>query len=584
VVEFRHQSTRSATSNGSTIADARHGAGLTQRELAERIGVPLWTVARIERGDRAPGPHLAAVAAATGRSADSLLAEPARGSTETAQEQATPDAPEDSGAAAGEATDRFTAGHWSRNIIFASIVTLATIRFFAEDIGVLPRAVKFVDVPILLFLLVLSWAAPRVRDRTPVSTRYLLPAVAFLAVCVASVLLNSGRAEPGPALLFIYGFLAPILLFHLVRTLWPTGHALSFSRLLVALAWVEFAVVLFIDLPQYLNIHDPDLVSGTFGENAYQLVFFLLMAAALVAGISTVERGRPTARLAPLFFAATVATCLLAQYRAITLTFALTVLLIATLVGLVRVRGAVAGLLIALAFGAGILLVPSVFPELGLQRTIDTLTGNPGSYVSHRLEAGSDIVDIYTDEPRSTVVGAGPATFSSRAWETYYSPDERGRSGIALPFPASLEQTDIAQKYMIPRLRDMQTIEGSFAVVEPAASYYALLAEVGLLGFVLMVAIYGRAFLDSARMSLAALRSAPDGDPLPGLMLASTAGFFVIIQMGIFQNWWEVTRLTFILWTVFAVATKEFEARYGTAPRRRHDALPAPQEGVRASV
>jgi hypothetical protein len=532
------------------------------------MGVPLWTIARIERGERDPGPHLAEVSAATGGSADLLLAEPVHGSIATAQEKPGPGAPEDTGAAPTEATDGSTGGHWSRIIILASIATLVTIRFFAEDVGVLPVAVKFVDVPILLLLLVVSWVAPRASNRTPSSTRYLVPALAFLAVCIASVLLNSGRIEPGPALLFIYGFLGPILLFHLVRTLWPTGHALSLSRLLMALASVEFATVLFIDLPQFLSSGNPDLVRGTFGENPYQLVFFLIMCAALVAGISTAERRRLPAPIAPLFFAATVGTILLAQYRAITLTFALTVLLIATLVGLVRVRGAVAGVLISLAFGAGILLVPSIFPELGLKTTVDTLTGNPASYLSYRLEAGSDVGKLYNDEPHSIVVGAGPGTFNSRAWETYYSPDERGRSGIALPLPVRLEQTDIAQKYTVQRMREMQTVEGSFALVEPTASYYALLAEVGLLGFVLMVAIYVRAFLDSARMSLAALRNAPDGDPIPGLMLASTAGLFVIIQMGILQNWWEVTRLTFVLWAVFAIATKEFEARYGSALRR----------------
>jgi len=140
---------------------------------------------------------------------------------------------------------------------------------------------------------------------------------------------------------------------------------------------------------------------------------------------------------------------------------------------------------------------------------------------------------------------------------------------VVFPFAGSTEQTDIAQKYTIPRLRDLRSVEGSFALVEPSASYYALLAEVGLLGFLLMVAIYGRAFVDCVRMSLTALRRAPEGDPLPGLMLASTAGFFVIIQMAILENWWEVTRLTFILWAVFAVATKEFEARYGNALGRR---------------
>ena len=35
----------------ASLAEARHSAGLSQSELAERIGVPLWTVDRIESGE-----------------------------------------------------------------------------------------------------------------------------------------------------------------------------------------------------------------------------------------------------------------------------------------------------------------------------------------------------------------------------------------------------------------------------------------------------------------------------------------------------------------------------------------------------
>ena len=62
------------------------------------------------------------------------------------------------------------------------------------------------------------------------------------------------------------------------------------------MAAVEFAVVALIDLPLFLATHNPDKVSGTFGENAYQLVIFLLIVAAVLAGIYTFEPkryGRP---------------------------------------------------------------------------------------------------------------------------------------------------------------------------------------------------------------------------------------------------------------------------------------------------
>ena len=456
-----------------------------------------------------------------------------------------------------------------RNLILGSIVLLVTIRFFAEDLGVLPRAVKLVDVPIMLGLLVLYWIAPRTSRTSAMSARYLLMGVAFLGVCIASFLVNSSRTEAGPTLLFIYGFLGPLLVFHIVRTLWPAGQALALSKLLVALAWIQLLVVAGIDLPEYLKDKDPDVVSGTFGENAYQLVFFMLVCIALVAGIATIERGRLAARLAPVFFAATAAAILLAQYRAILVTALLAVLFVAVLLGLVRVRGALAGVLVAITFIAALSAVPSIFPELKFQSTINSITGQPGVYINARVNAGSDIPAIYSDEPAAAAIGAGPGAVNSRAWSTYYAESNRSSIGLALPFLVGDAQTDLADKYTLPHQLETGAIDGSYVIANPFASYYALLAEVGILGFMLMLAIYGRALLDSTRMSLTALRNAPDGDPLPGLMLASTVGFFVIIQMAILDNWWEVTRLTFVLWAVFAVATKEFEARYGDVTPER---------------
>jgi hypothetical protein len=456
-----------------------------------------------------------------------------------------------------------------RNLILGAIVLLVTIRFFAENLHVLPRAVKLVDVPILLGLLVLYWIAPRARIPTAMSVRYLVLAVGFLAVCIASFLINSQRTEPGPTFLFIYGFIAPVLVFHIVRTLWPAGQAKAFSKLLVALAWTELLVVGAINLPEYLKDHDPDVVSGTFGENAYQLVFFMLICMALVAGITTIERKRRTARLAPLFFAATAATILLAQYRSILLTALLAVLFVTVLLGLVRVRGALAGVLVAITFIAALSAIPAIFPELKIQDAVNQVTGEPGKYVKARVDAGSDIPKIYTDQPSAVVIGAGPGSVNSRAWGTYYRDANRDSLGVSLPFLVSGDQTDLAQKYTIPHQEDTGAIEGSFLIANPFASYYALLAEVGIIGFVLMLFIYGRALVDSTRMSLITLRHARDGDALPGLALAVTVGFFVLIQLAILENWWEVTRLTFLLWAIFAVVTKEFEARYGDVTPER---------------
>jgi hypothetical protein len=48
---------------------------------------------------------------------------------------------------------------------------------------------------------------------------------------------------------------------------------------------------------------------------------------------------------------------------------------------------------------------------------------------------------------------------------------------------------------------------------------------------------------------------------VPALALATTVAFLTLLQMGILENWFEVTRVTFIAWAMFAVVCKELDAR-----------------------
>ena len=81
--------------------------------------------------------------------------------------------------------------------------------------------------------------------------------------------------------------------------------------------------------PRLLASGNPDEISGTFGENAYQLVFFLLVFGALLAGIFTFEKKRPVARLVPALFVLSLGAIFLAQYWALLLTTFFTIILIA---------------------------------------------------------------------------------------------------------------------------------------------------------------------------------------------------------------------------------------------------------------
>ena len=339
----------------------------------------------------------------------------------------------------------------------------------------LPRAVKLVDIPILLGLLVLYWIAPRTDRPSPMSARYLLMAVAVPGRSASRpFLVNSGRIEPGPTLLFIYGFLAPDS--RSSTSSGPCGRRDRLwrsRRLLVALAWIQLAGRRSSSTcPNTSTDKNPDVVSGTFGENAYQLVFFLLMCTALVAGIATVERKRLVGAPRPALLRRRrpPRSCWRSTGRS-SLTAVLTV---ALRHGAARPRpgarcpgGRARG---GRRSSPALSVIPSDLPRAQDSRdAINTITGEPGVVHRRSVSTRGRHPNLYTDQPAAIVVGAGPGTVNSRAWETLLPrPQPRRPRAAASRSSSERAQTDVASKYTIPRLRsESGAIDGSFDHREP---------------------------------------------------------------------------------------------------------------------
>lgn len=560
--------------SGARIARARNEAGLTQNALATRLGVSLWTLHRLERDEPSAPVDADMLSTATGKPASWFEAERGDVAPEAHAEDTRAGGPpaDATGArlpAGAQQADQGSPGLGGAGwLIIISIALLVVIRFFTEEVPVLPEAVTFVDVPI--FFLILTAAAIRTRkadERGSGATRFLVPAVVFLAVCLVSVVANLSRIAPAPALLFVYGFLGPLAVYYAVYRLWPAGRGLAFSRLLVGLLLLEIAVVGFFSLPRFLVSDNPDEISGTFGENPYQLVFFLLVVAAVLAGTFIFERHRVAARLTPLLVVLILVVIFLAQYRALLVTTALTVLLVFGLLSTLRgrrgVRGALGGILAAVAFTGGLLYVSQAFPSLLFAQALEDAADDPGLYASLRLAPFEALPELYGDDARYAVSGTGAGTYSSRAWRTFY--EGSANTGVvgetaAIVNGGRLYRTDVSDEYVVPNL-DPEPVQGSILIAQPYSSYVALAAEVGLLGMAAMVAIIVLGLIHAGRMTVRTIVERRPRDPLPGLLLGSTAGFFVLLQMGFLDNWFEVTRISFLAWALLAVATKEFDAR-----------------------
>jgi hypothetical protein len=455
-----------------------------------------------------------------------------------------------------------------RDLVLGSIVLLVTIRFFTEVVPVVPRAANFVDIPIFLALALAAISMPSARPGRAY-LRVGLPAAAFIVLVIASATINSDRTSPAPAIVFLYGFLAPLAVYAAVYRIWPPGNAGSLSRLLVWLGLLQLVVVALVDLPRYASSENPDVISGTFGTNAYQLVFLLLVVAALLAGIFTLEPGRKVARFAPFLILVIFGAVLLAQYRALLATTVVMMLVVAILLG-TRLRGVLVAVFAVVAFGLAFAYVASAFPRLKLETTATTFTESPTTYASARYKATRPVAGLYRDDPRAIAIGSGPGTFSSRAWQTFANAGSTSASnvqgGYAQKLTGGVYATDVSKKYIDPQLSEGVVIEGSRALSSPYSSYLSLAAETGLVGLVIIVGVYLAVLLRVFRTSRRLIAHAMPGDPLPALALATTIAFLTLLQMGFLENWLEVTRITFIAWAMLAVVAKELDSRSATGP------------------
>jgi DNA-binding XRE family transcriptional regulator len=540
--------------SGQRVADARRNAGLSQKELASRLAVSLWTVDQLENGNADPSTHHRAIARATGSALESF--------TVPSDGEALPvTATQDRGRL--RTLSRVEGG---RHLVLASFALLVLIRFFTEVVPLVPRAANFVDIPI--FVALAAAALTRQRRQEWLGANYLPLAAAvltFLFICSISATLHSSRVAVGPVLVFLYGFLAPLAVYAAVYRLWPPGHAASMTQLVVVLTVVQFAVVAVIGLPRFIATGDPDQISGTFGTNQYQLVFFLLLSTAIAAGLFTFERGRLSSQFAPILILLALITIFLAQYRSLLLTTAVSLLLMAALLRR-RPRGVVTAVLVLVAFVAALGYVATQFPALGFGSTITTYTTKPAYYARERLKVADSVIDVYSDEPTAIAIGTGPGTFSSRAWQTFALIESPSRANVAGPYISKISggqayHTDVSDAYVLPRYHEGAVIQGSKQLSSPLFEYVSLLAEVGLLGFLLIAGVYVGAATRALRQTGRLIRDAIPDDPLPALFLACSVAFTALLQMGFLDNWLEVTRVTFLSWMLLAVAHKELDSR-----------------------
>ncbi len=538
------------------LGEARRTAGLTQKALADRLGISLWEMERLERGETDAAPYLPALLRHTGQP-EWLL----RGSISTPQ-PATNGQPAASHHSTAPAQRKVRSDPGAVWLVLGSLTALVVIRFFTETVPVLPRAANVIDIPILAALILVAAFRPRAVGTAGSAPAWLVSlGVAFLGLIVVATLANTSRIDAGPELVFVYTTLSPLVLYGAVLRIWPPGNAALALRVLIGLGLIQLAVGVFYNVPAVIASGKVDQVTGTFGTNAYQFVFFLLVFVSALAALRVHMRGSLVARFAPVLIAAALLLMVLAQYRSLLPTIGFTLLLVTVLLGRAGGRAFIGGLSIGVTLIVILAFSAQHFEFLRLNRTLDQ---DPATLASKRLQITDQLADLYADHPRYAVTGTGPGTYSSRAWQTFALSESTSRSNVVGPYALAITggavySTDVSERYVRPLIAS-EPVGGSYAVTTPYSSYISIAAEVGVLGMLVFSALYVGALLAALSRTISAISSRERG-ALPALLLAATVAFFALLQMGLLQSWLEATRLTFIAWILLAIATKEFDSR-----------------------
>ncbi len=454
--------------------------------------------------------------------------------------------------------------------VLGFVFLILTSRFFTETIAVAPKGIDLLDVAIIPLLCSLALVKDYSRgiDRV-LHKRLLYLVVAFVALSILSSLVNHSRTGFGPLLLFVFGMLEGPLLFlclnRLIRdkNLFGEQTARFINLLLIA----EMAVVLLISYPRTIATGNPDLMSGTFGNNSYQFTALLIIIGGYFVGK---QYARPRALYIALgiqFFV--IMTFLLLQYRTAVPGFFLAyAILVGILYGkrFIRLAAIVTPIVLITYFGFSRIATSNLdlkYEDLiVLSEDLGLLT-EYGKFLSY-----SNTLDMYSDHPLTLLFGTGPGTYVSRANYTFTveiaASQGKGVGGIITSiFGDKNYFTDVHMQYINP-LYNLETLFGSMQINNPNSSILAAAGELGLPGLFVLGAIYVVALRRSLRFLKYARR---ERDPLL-LPLASALviGMIYLILISPLDNYMEIARVTIpnwlLFWTVSTLVRRHQEQKY----------------------
>lgn len=438
--------------------------------------------------------------------------------------------------------------------ILGFIFTVLTARFFTETIGVLPKGLDLIDLAIIPLIALLAVGAKAAHGVDMNLHRRLLQlSVGYALLCLFSAAVNFDRIHLGPFLLYVFGIMeGPILYLAMNKLIHDKKKfGMQVAKFFNLMLVIQVLVVVFLNYPMLIATGNPDVMSGTFGNNSYQFTALLIVIGGFLLGRQFTRPRSMFYAIAVQFFI--ILTFLLLQYRTAVPAFFLSyAVLITMLYGSRLMKMAVIAVPIAFFIFIGFRQIERSSLELKYGDLLVLAQDLSVIMEYGKFQSYANTIVMFGEHPTAILFGSGPGTYVSRANYTFTMELKVQSKGVG-PIITKIfgdhdYSTDVYMSYIEPLL-SLDALFGSVQINNPNSSLLAVTAETGLIGLAIMIAIYGTVVVRSRRyLHYAMTRRDPVLMPLASALMIGVVYLCLISPL---DNYLEIARVTLPVWLLF---------------------------------
>jgi len=441
-------------------------------------------------------------------------------------------------------------------------------RFLSEKIGFLPKEVDLINFPfatLLIFFLIIRIGVKTRHKKFTIEEKKIYKVLfIFVLFAILSMIVNYDIIFLPASILFFLGFLEGPILFialsHLVSR--RDKFILQVKKLFIFLFWLNVFIVLFIDLPMFIITGNPDLISGSYGNNTYQFSMLLLIMGGLLFGENYLTRRK----FVIVFFTQLLILFIfyLSQFRSGLPFFLLAyVVMISLLYGKRIVRAVLLYSLIMIVFVfllSFLIKRDYVFGNLKYDDLIVLLSHPEEATEFGKIQAYFFSAEMFKDNPHLFLFGVGPGGYLSRANYTFSTEIATAiyrQKGVANIIRNTFGISEPYTNDFIRRYRGRISNEmfyGSYQLSNPQSSYLSLITEIGLIGGVFFISLYFYLLKKSIEYFRIIKEHSTEYIPIS---IALVGSIVYLLGLAFLDNYWEMARVTLPVWLLFwTVANK----------------------------